>query len=54
LKEVRPIEEWLLEVEYQMRNSLANSVSQSLKAYDKVAKQDWIFDWSQQVILVID
>ena len=53
-REVRPIEIWLLEVEDQMRNSLRTSIVQGMLSHAKMAKQDWIFAYPQQTILVLD
>ena len=45
-KEVRPIEQWLLEVEDQMRTSLRTSAVQGMLSHSKMAKKDWIFAYN--------
>lgn len=54
VKEVRPIEEWLTEVQEQMRDSLRSNVTASTKDALATPKPKWIFAWAQQTVLVID
>lgn len=54
VREVRPIEFWLLEVEEQMRSSLRTTIIQASLDFRKMSKQEWVFAWPQQTILVLD
>ena len=54
VREVRPIEVWLLEVEEQMRSSLPTTIIQGTLDFKKMPKQEWVFAWPQQTILVLD
>ena len=54
VREVRAIEVWLTEVQEQMRDSLRTNVVNSTLDSQKTPKAQWIFAWSQQIILVID
>jgi hypothetical protein len=47
VKEVRPIEEWLTEVQEQMRDSLRSNVTASTDDSLKTPKAQWIFAWAQ-------
>jgi hypothetical protein len=45
--EIRNVEEWLAEVETQMRDSLRSLVKKSLIAYgDGKKRSEWIFNWA--------
>ena len=54
VKEVRPIENWLTDVQDQMRDSLRTNVLNSTIDSQKTPKPKWIFAWAQQIVLVID
>lgn len=54
MREVRPIEDWLTDVEFQMRDSLRSNISDSTMHFNSVAKKEWIFSWPQQIVLAID
>lgn len=54
VKEVRAIEDWLSDVEFQMRDSLRSNVIKSTEQYHKASKAKWIFAWPQQIVLAID
>lgn len=43
--EVRNIEDWLAEVESQMRDSLRDLVKRSAADYSVESRKDWIFEW---------
>jgi hypothetical protein len=45
VREVRPIEVWLLEVEEQMRSSLRMTIIQGSLDFKKMSKQEWVFAW---------
>lgn len=45
VKEVRAIEDWLSDVEFQMRDSLRSNVINSTVEYKNVSKAEWIFAW---------
>ena len=45
VKEVKPIENWLSDVEYQMRDSLRSNIVDSAVMYQEVEKKKWIFAW---------
>ena len=47
VREVRPIEDWLTDVEFQMRDSLRSNIHDSSTHFDSVAKKQWIFSWPQ-------
>ena len=40
--DVKAVEEWLTDVETQMRESLKREVTRAGKAFDSIAKEDWI------------
>lgn len=54
VREVRPIEDWLTDVEFQMRDSLRSNIHDSTVHFDSVSKKLWIFAWPQQIVLAID
>ena len=43
--QVRNVEDWLTEVETQMRNSLRDLLTKSGEAYTSETRTDWIFEW---------
>ena len=45
VKEVRAIEDWLSDVEFQMRDSLRSNVTKSTVHYENSGKAEWIFAW---------
>jgi hypothetical protein len=49
VKEVRAIEDWLSDVEFQMRDSLRSNVIDSTVQYQNqsTSKAQWIFAWPQ-------
>ena len=52
--EVRNVEDWLSDVETQMRDSLRYLVKKSAAAYSKEARKHWLFEWSSQIVLTLD
>ena len=54
VKEVRAIEDWLSDVEFQMRDSLRNNIIESTVKFQNTSKATWIFAWPQQIVLAID
>ena len=44
-REVRPIENWLADVETQMRDSLRSNIVDSTIQFSNVSKKKWIFAW---------
>ena len=52
--EVRNVEDWLSEVETQMRDSLRDLIKRGSAAYSKETRKDWIFQWPSQIILTLD
>lgn len=51
---VRNIEEWLGEVEQQMKESLRQQVRLSSEDYYQRPRSQWIFEWPSQVVLTLD
>lgn len=48
VKEVRAIEDWLSDVEFQMRDSLRSNIKDSTVQYkNNQSKAEWIFAWPQ-------
>ena len=48
VKEVRAIEDWLSDVEFQMRDSLRSNIRDSTVQYkNNQSKAEWIFAWPQ-------
>ena len=45
VREVRPIEDWLTDVEFQMRDSLRSNIIDSTIQFENVDKKQWIFSW---------
>ena len=45
--EVRPVEEWLADVETQMRASLRETMVRAGEAFHSIAKEDWIAAYAQ-------
>lgn len=43
--EVRNVEDWLTEVETQMRDSLRDNIKKSSSKYSIEKRKDWIFEW---------
>lgn len=43
--QVRSIEEWLTEVETQMRDALRGLISASAEDYSAAERKAWIFEW---------
>jgi hypothetical protein len=43
---VRNIEDWLTDVETQMRESIRAEVKYSYAEYDPDARGEWVFKWS--------
>lgn len=52
--DVRNVEDWLTEVETQMRDSLRDLVKRSSTAYSAKNRKNWIFDWPSQIVLTMD
>ena len=50
----RSVEEWLAEVEKQMKHSLRDVYLKSLKDYATKDRKKWLFDWPSQVVTVCD
>lgn len=44
---IRNIEEWLRDVETQMRDSLRSQITNSMADYSDATKKEWIFNWAQ-------
>lgn len=45
------VEKWLLQVEKVMKSSLKDVMSESIKAYKKVARKKWVLEWPGQIVL---
>lgn len=52
--EVRNVEDWLAEVEIQMRDSLRDLIHKSSADYTPETRSKWLFNWSSQIILALD
>jgi dynein heavy chain len=52
--EVRNIEDWLGEVEVQMRDSLRDLVKRSGADYSDDTRKEWVFKWPAQIVLTMD
>lgn len=44
--EVRNVEDWLTEVEVQMRDSLRDLIKRSSADYSTENRKKWLFNWS--------
>jgi len=53
-KEVRNVEDWLKEVEDQMRESLKTIFEKAAAEYSPETRATWIFKWPSQVVLTYD
>lgn len=51
---MRNIEEWLFEVEQQMKDSLRFNIVRAAAEYSDDSKGEWIFKWPSQVVLTLD
>lgn len=45
------VEKWLLQVEDTMLMSLKQVIKESVEAYPKVPRKQWVLDWPGQVVL---
>eukprot|EP00002_Diphylleia_rotans_P006932 TRINITY_DN1638_c0_g1_i1.p1 TRINITY_DN1638_c0_g1~~TRINITY_DN1638_c0_g1_i1.p1 ORF type:complete len:4126 (-),score=976.49 TRINITY_DN1638_c0_g1_i1:597-12974(-) len=45
------VENWLLEVENTMKSSIHHTLKQSLVAYPKTKRSQWVQDWPGQIVL---
>lgn len=45
------VEEWMLEIERLMRYSLRVIIGQSLEAYKKTPRTEWVLNWPGQVVI---
>ena len=52
--EVRNVEDWLYEVENQMRDSLRQCIKQAAAEYSPETRKKWIFNHSSQIVLTMD
>ena len=52
--EVRNVEEWLTDVETQMRDSLRALVKRASGEYSRQDRPNWIFAWPSQIVLTLD
>ncbi|KAJ3395883.1 Dynein heavy chain 1, axonemal [Lobulomyces angularis] len=46
-----PVEDWLLKVEHQMRESVKKSIMDGLACYYAKPRIEWVLDWPGQVVL---
>jgi len=55
-KQPRGVEEWLNEIETQMKATLLNIFAESLKdlASGQTKRKDWLFKWPAQVVIVCE
>lgn len=52
--EVRNVEDWLTEVETQMKDSLRDLVRKSAAEYSPEVRKHWLFSWPSQIVLTLD
>lgn len=48
------VEKWMLEIETQMRKTLRDQCSQSLKDYYQTPRPEWVAKWPGQIVLAVD
>jgi dynein heavy chain len=48
------VEEWLLELEKNMKDTIRDSYIKSLKDYASTQKNQWLFKWPAQVVIAVD
>ena len=48
------VEQYLTDIINKMRGELREITDRSVKAYPTKARDEWIFDWPSQIILVVN
>lgn len=48
------VEKWMLEIENVMRKSLRKICKESLNAYHKTKRTDWVRQWPGQIVLAVN
>lgn len=47
------VEKWLLELEFSMKKSVHNTIAESIKAYMKKERHQWVLEWPGQGVIYL-